>query len=287
MFATGIIVWREVLEAAMVVGLVLAAARGLPRRAFWVASGIACGLAGAVVVAIFAGAIASAAEGMGQEIFNASVLFAAVAMLGWHNVWMARHGAELTNHIKSVGRDVAAGLRPQYLLASIVAVAVLREGSETVLFLYGIMIAQQDEASAMWTGAALGLLLGAGMGYLLYMGLMRLAARPLFTVTGWLIALLAAGMAAQGAGFLVQADLLPALKEPLWDTSALLSQQSIVGRILQVLIGYMERPSGMQVLFYVSTLAALFILSRLYGSVRPRPTSKRDGLSEVKLADRI
>ncbi|MFL6647221.1 MAG: FTR1 family protein [Sulfurifustaceae bacterium] len=271
MFATAVIVWREVLEAAMVVGLVMAAARGLRGRGVWIGSGIAGGIAGAGIVAAFAGSIAAAAQGMGQEIFNAAVLFAAVGMLGWHNVWMSRHGAELAVQIKAVGRDVMAGVRPQYLLATVVGLAVLREGSEVVLFLYGIAIAQQDQPSAMWTGAFVGLALGAGMGLLLYLGLLRLAARHLFAVTGWLIALLAAGMAAQGAGFLVQADVLPSLREPLWDTSAWLSQKDLLGHVLQVLVGYIDRPAGMQVLFYAVTLATILILSRLYGSFPARP----------------
>lgn len=271
MFATAVIVWREVLEAAMVVGLVMAAARGLRGRGVWIGSGIAGGIAGAALVAAFAGSIAAAVQGIGQEIFNAAVLFAAVGMLGWHNVWMSRHGAELAVQIKAVGRDVAAGVRPQYLLASVVGLAVLREGSEVVLFLYGIAIAQQDQPSAMWAGALVGLVLGAGMGALLYVGLLRLAARHLFAVTGWLIALLAAGMAAQGAGFLVQADVLPSLREPLWDTSGWLSQNGVLGHILQVLVGYIDRPAGMQVLFYTVTLASIVILSRVYGSVPARP----------------
>jgi high-affinity iron transporter len=271
MFATAIIVLREVLEAAMVVGLVMAAARGLRGRALWVGSGVAAGIAGAAIVAVFAGSIASAAQGMGQEIFNATILFAAVGMLGWHNVWMARHGAELASEIKSVGRDVMAGVRPHYLLSTVVGIAVLREGSELVLFLYGIAIAQQDEASAMWAGAAIGLAGGIALGSLLYFGLLRLAARHLFTVTSWLIALLAAGMAAQGAGFLVQADILPSLGQPLWDTSALLSQQSLLGRVLQILVGYLDRPAGMQVLFYAATLAAIWTLGRLFGAVPARP----------------
>jgi len=269
----------------MVVGLVLAAASGLPRRRFWVSAGIGTGLAGAVVVAAFAGTIASSVAGMGQEIFNAAVLFAAVLMLGWHNVWMARHGAALASEIKAVGRDVLTGVRPQHVLATIVGVAVLREGSETVLFLYGIAISQQEAAFAMWSGALLGLAVGVAMGYLLYIGLMRLTARRLFAVTGWLIALLAAGMAAQGAGFLTQADLLPPLADPLWDTSGVLSQQSALGRILQVLIGYLERPSGMQAAFYLATLGAIVILSRLYGAAPPRAAASARALGDIKVAD--
>lgn len=273
MFATTVIVFREVLEAAIVVGLVLAAAQGLPRRGLWVGSGIAAGLAGAIVVAAFAGTIAAAAAGMGQEVFNATVLFAAVGMLGWHNVWMARHGAAMAKDINAVGRDVVAGLRPQYLLATVVALAVLREGSEVVLFLYGIVIAQQDNASSLVVGGLIGLGLGGACGYLLYLGLLRFAAKYLFTVTGWLIALLASGMAAQGAGFLSQADLLPSLGDPLWDTSGLLSQQSPLGNLLSVLVGYMDRPSGVQVLFYALTLSTILILTRIYRPFRKSPAA--------------
>lgn len=280
MFATAVIVFREVLEAAIVVGLVMAAAQGLPRRGLWVGSGIAAGLAGSVIVAVFAGAIAAAAQGMGQEIFNATVLFGAVGMLGWHNIWMARHGAALAKDINAVGHDVVTGVRPQYLLATIVGLAVLREGSEVVLFLYGIAIAQHDRASAMLVGALIGLGLGSGSGYLLYLGLLRFAARYLFTVTGWLIALLASGMAAQGAGFLLQADLVPALGDPLWDTSGLLSQQSVLGNLLSVLVGYLDRPAGIQVLFYVVTLATILILTRIY-----RPFRKRSSPPASKLVE--
>jgi len=279
-FATAVIVFREVLEAAIVVGLVLAASQGLRRRGLWIGSGIAAGLGGSVIVAVFAGGIAAAAQGMGQELFNASVLFAAVGMLGWHNIWMARHGAALAKDINAVGRDVVAGLRPQYLLASVVGLAVLREGSEVVLFLYGIAIAQQDQASAMWAGALVGLALGAASGYLLYLGLLRFAARYLFSVTGWLIALLAAGMAAQAAGFLVQADWLPSLRDPFWDTSGLLSQQSVLGNLLSVLIGYLDRPAGIQVLFYAVTLSTILVLSRIY-----RPVRKRAAPPVTKLAE--
>lgn len=276
MFATAVIVFREVLEAALVIGIVLAASQGLRARGFWVGSGIAAGAAGAVLVAIFAGAIAGAAAGIGQELLNAIILFAAVGMLGWHNVWVSRHGATLARDLKSVGVAVAAGARPQYVLATVVGLAVLREGSEVVLFLYGIAAAQGEQAPALLAGGVAGLTLGAGIGLLLYLGLLRLSTRYLFAVTGWLIALLAAGMAAQGAGFLVQADLLPPLGEAVWDTSAILSQRGIVGHALQVLVGYLDRPSGIQVLFYVITLVGISALARLFRAA-PARASVRAG----------
>src|SRR5581483_9897491 len=139
-----VITFREVLEASLVVGLVLAASKGTPRRARWVAGGIGLGIIGAAVVAGFAGEIASLAAGIGQEILNAVVLFGAVLMLGWHNVWMGRHGKEMAVEAAGLGRAVLVGSRPLYALSLAVGLAVLREGSELVLFLYGIAAAGSD-----------------------------------------------------------------------------------------------------------------------------------------------
>src|SRR5215472_17483052 len=160
MLPTAIIVFREVLEAALIVGIVLAASRGAAGRGVWVSGGIAAGILGACLVAGFAATISEAAQGMGQELFNAAILFAAVGMLGWHNIWMQRHGRELAQNATAVGRAVLAGARPLYALAIVVGIAVLREGSEVVLFLYSIAVAGGSSASSMLAGGALGLAAG-------------------------------------------------------------------------------------------------------------------------------
>ena len=141
MLATAIIVFREVLEAALVVGIVLAASRGVAGRGLWVSSGIAAGVFGAALVAACASAIATAVNGIGEELFNAAILFTAVAMLGWRNIWMNRHGRELAANAALLGKAIVGGSRPLYALALVVGIAVLREGSEIMLFLYGIAIA--------------------------------------------------------------------------------------------------------------------------------------------------
>ena len=264
MLGTAIIVFREVLEAALIISIVLAASRGVAWRGVWVSGGVATGLLGACIVAVFAQTIAAAATGMGQEVFNASVLFAAILMLGWHNVWMGRHGRELAQQMNTVGRQVQTGEQPLFALAAVVSLAVLREGSEIVLFLYGIA-AGGGETVSMLTGAALGLGAGAALGLTLYLGILRIPSRHLFTVTNWMILLLAAGMAAQAAGFLVQAGYLPPLQQPLWDTSALLSDRSVVGQILHTLVGYNDRPAGMQLLVYLVTLTIIATLMKVFG----------------------
>lgn len=266
MLPTAIIVFREVLEAALIVGIVMAASRGAMRRGLWVSGGIAAGILGAILVAVFAAAIAAAAQGIGQELFDAGILFAAVGMLGWHNIWMSRHGRELAGNATRLGKDVRSGARPLWALAFAVALAVLREGSEVVLFLYGIALAGQGGPLPMLTGGIIGLALGVAAGTAIYWGLVSIPMRLLFKVTSWLVLLLAAGLASQGAAFLMQANLLPPLGSNLWDTSFLLSDESLTGRILHTLIGYTAQPAGIQLVFYAGTLLTIGGLMRLVGA---------------------
>ena len=274
MLATAIIVFREVLEAALVVGIVLAASRGVPRRGVWVAAGVAAGVLGAALVAAGADATAAAVNGIGQELFNAAILFTAVAMLGWHNVWMNRHGRELSAAAAALGRAVLSGSRPLYALALVVTIAVLREGSEIVLFLYGIAIASGVGGLSMLAGGVLGLAGGVAIGGVIYFGLLAVPLKRLFTVTSWLILLLAAGMASQGAAFLMQANLLPAFGNDVWDTSSILSEHSMLGVLLHVLIGYSAQPAGIQVMFYLATIIVIGALMRVLGQ-RPRSSPGR------------
>src|SRR5258708_11926018 len=172
MLGTAIIVFREVIEAALIVSIVMAACRGLAGRNLWVATGLLSGLLGAGLVAGFAGTLAAAAQGMGPELLNATILLLAVGMLGWHNVWMSRHGRELAQQVQRVSKAVLAGTKPLYALAVVVGVAVLREGSETGLFVYSIATSDGANGAMMLAGGLAGVALGAGLGVVLYFGLL-------------------------------------------------------------------------------------------------------------------
>jgi high-affinity iron transporter len=286
MLATAIIVFREVLEAALVVGIVLAASKGVRDRSLWVGGGVLAGICGAGLVAFFAETIADAMAGIGQEVLNATILFLAVAMLGWHNIWMGRHGRELAQQAADLGKAVTRGTRPLYALAVVVGMAVLREGSELVLFLYSLAAGGAAGVVDMAGGGVLGLAAGIAIGAALYFGLLRIPTKHLFTVTSWLILLLAAGMASQGAAFLVQADILPALDPTVWDSSALLSEGSIPGKVLHALVGYVARPAGIQVVFWAGTLVVIGGLMRFTnrGPMLPkRPSSHLAGAVAVAL----
>jgi high-affinity iron transporter len=282
MLATAIIVFREVLEAALIVGIVMAATRGIRGRGAWIGGGIVAGALAATVVAGAAETIAGAVSGIGQELFNAAILFAAVAMLGWHNIWMTRHGREMAGAATRLGADVRAGKEPLWALSFAVGLAVLREGSEVVLFLYGIAAAGDNGAGAIAVGGGLGLAAGVAAGAGIYLGLVSIPLRHLFRVTSWLVLLLAAGMASQAAAFLLQADLLPPLGTTLWDTSFLLSEQSLGGRVLHTLVGYTAQPAGIQLVFYLATLLVIGSLMRLVGGT-PAAEPQRAGRATPSL----
>ena len=267
MLAALVIVFREIIEAGLIVGIVLAATRGVPRRGLWVGYGVLAGTLGACLVAASAGRIAALFEGQGQELFNAGILILAVGMLAWHNVWMASHGRVMAKEMREVGSAVAAGRKPLTALAIVCGVAVLREGSEIVLFLYSIAASGSTSVAAMAAGGALGLLGGACLSALVYLGLVTVPARHLFRVTSGLIILLAAGLAAQAIALVQQAGHLEVLTSTVWDSSWLLGDDTLGGRLVHTLIGYTARPNGAQIAVYLSTIVVIAGLMRLFPSL--------------------
>ncbi len=268
MLAALVIVFREAIEAGLIVGIVLAATKGVARRGRYVAVGILGGAFGACLVAAFAGELSHLFAGTGQDLFNACVLLTAVVMLAWHNVWMSSHGRAIATEMKNVGAAVASGERTLMALTIVVGVAVLREGSEVVLFLYGIASQGGTSSASMLTGGVLGVGAGAAFSALMYFGLLAIPTGRLFAVTSALITLLAAGMASQAVLFLQNAGYLQFLMTPMWDTSWLLPQEGegilgIIGRVLHTLVGYSDSPNGLQLVAYVTTVVTVGALMQL------------------------
>ncbi|HVX03758.1 MAG TPA: FTR1 family protein [Rhodanobacteraceae bacterium] len=256
MLGIALLVFREVLEAALIVTVVAAATRGVSRRSLFVGGGIALGVIGAIVVAVCMGFIEGSLGGIGQEVFQAVVLLTAVVMIGWHVTWMSSHGKEMVQQMQRVTDSVKAGSSSIAILLAVVALAVLREGSEVVLFLFGMAAGGAGKLGFIG-GVPLGLAGGVVVGFALYFGLLRIPIRYFFSATNWMLVVLASGLAASAAGFLIQANLLPAWGNQLWDTSWLLTNQSIVGQAVHVLTGYEARPAGMQLVFWLMTFVLL------------------------------
>ena len=268
MFGTAIIVFRETLEAALFVGIMAAATRGLAGRSRWLTAGVLAGSAGALALAAGAEQISALADGVGQDLVNASILALALAMLTWHCVWVSNHGARAAAEARALGSSFKQGQRAPWALMIVVALSVLREGAETVLFVAGY--ATGSGLTGTLTGALAGVLSGSAIGALIYLGLSRVPVQRMFAVTNTLILLLAASIASQLARALSQAGLINVWGQPLWDTSRVLRMDSPVGTLAHALVGYDAQPSGLQLAFYA--LALLVIVS---GSRWVRASLKR------------
>ncbi|MBX3604327.1 MAG: FTR1 family protein [Piscinibacter sp.] len=263
MFATALIVFRESLEAALFVGIVAAATRGLSGRARWLSAGVGVGVLGAIALALLAQRLSGWLDGLGQDVVNIGVLSIALAMLLWHCVWVTTHSREMASGAKQLGRSVEDGHRTPWALLVAIALAVLREGAETVLFVGGSLVGSGGTSTGPALAAGLlGLLAGALVGVIIYAGLARIPARHVFSVTNLLIALLAGSLASQLARALAQAGFVNVGSTPLWDTSHLLAPDSAFGTFLRALIGYDAQPSAAQLAFYLATLLFIYAGTR-------------------------
>jgi high-affinity iron transporter len=251
------VIFREVLEIALILVIVLAATRGLQGRMKLVALGLVLGALGSVIIAFFTDQISNLMQGMGQEIFNALIMFTAVFFLSWTVIWMQRHGKELAQDINKVGQDILSGEKSAYVLVAVIALASFREGAEIVLFTYGMAASDAYSLMAIITGGFLGAAAGITVGLMIYFGLLQSIKKHLFAVTSWMLIILTAGMAAQGANFLIAAGVLPEIKAALWDSSNILSAHGVLGEFLSVMIGYTPRPTATEFIFYVLTLSLI------------------------------
>jgi len=264
MFAAALIVFRETLEAALFVGIIAAATKQLPLRGRWLAGGVATGVAGALLLALTAEQVGAWADGIGQDLVNIGILAVALSMLVWHCVWVSTHGRQMAMKARQFGSLVQGGQRKPWALFVAVALAVLREGAETVLFVAGSLTGGGTVgATSVLLACALGLFAGAVVGVGLYAGLSRIPTQKLFAATNVLIALLAASIASQLARALTQAGLVERGTAPLWDSSAWLASDSALGALLHALVGYDARPSALQLGFYVAVLAVIYMGTRL------------------------
>jgi high-affinity iron transporter len=268
MLPTATIVFREIIEVALVITIVLAATRGVPNRLQLVIGGLGLGILGSIIIAFFTEAIASAIHGVGQEVFNAGIMFVAVIFLSCTVIWMKKHGRELAQNINTMGKEVVAGKKSVYVIVGVVALATFREGAEIVLFTYSMTASGAYGLSEITIGGALGATGGVLVGAMLYMGLLRAAQKHLFTVTSWMLIVLTAGIAAQGANFLIAANILPVLHPQLWDTSFLIDGSGFIGETLNILTGYTPKPTGMELLVYLTVLLFTAMAYKVAGTPR-------------------
>ncbi len=252
MGATFLITAREGFEAALLLGLVYASLNRIGRRDQFrdVTIGAWLGFLASVLMGIAVTLLSGPLLDLGPDLIAAAVIFTAVGLLTWHGWWMRQHARAIRGEVEHRIQD-AEMTRRLWAVGLIAFMGVFREGAETVLFLWGLMT--QVGASHGWDsalGAVLGLGVAAAMGWGMYRGGSRLSLPRFFAVTSVLILFLAAGLFSTGLGRLQALSVLPAA-DTLWDTSAALNDQSVLGSFLNGLVGYRARPSTIEAVGYV------------------------------------
>ena len=272
MLGTGIIVFRETLEAALFIGIVAASTKGLDKRTRWLSLGVAMGMFGSLLMASAMDSISNWAEGFGTDLVTACMLILALAMLAWHCVWVSAHAKDMVKDARSLGSNAASGNSSLWALSIAVGLSVLREGAETVLFVGGLVSGSTESTTVIALSVLAGLVSGTLAGWLVYAGLGKVKPHRLFAITNVLILLLAGNLASQLAKTLNQADWLPYLSDFAWDISGLMPNDSAPGMLLHGIVGYDANPMQLQLVFYISTVVLIYIASRwVHQRVNPRP----------------
>jgi len=262
MLQIAIVVFREILEISLILGILTAATKEIKGRTKWILSGLGLGLIGSFCLAFFTDKISESLDGVGQEIFNGAVLITAATMISWTVIWMQKHAKSLSGELKNLSHSIKVGKKPLYSLLLVSLFSVLREGAEVVLFSYSSYISGV-ELNKIILGLFIGLSCGVTIGIALYFGMLKIFGKYFFTVTTWILIFLASGITAQAFGFWINADIMPALGNPIWDSSSILSQDSIFGKFMHMFLGYIDRPAGLQIIAYLTNLIILIFGLRL------------------------
>ena len=267
MLASALIAFREGLEAALIVGIVLGVLRklGHAQRGGSVWAGVGAAVIASVVVGLILNALGVAFEGRGEQIFEGIAMLLAAVVLTWMIFWMQRQGRHIQAELESdVRRATAVG--SGWALFGLAFVAVLREGIETALFLTAAAFGTTPGQTLI--GGALGLAAAVVLGWLVFAAGKRLNVRAFFRATSVLLVLFAAGLVAQAVHEFQEAAQLPALVEHVWDVNPILDERSGAGAFLKALFGYNGNPSLLEVIAYGVYVAVVGALGLRQGWVR-------------------
>jgi len=258
MLASLLLTFREGLEAALIVGIILGYLAQIGhqdrRRWVWAAVGIATVLSIGVAVALEI--IGAEFEGTAEYVFEGIAMLTAVVVLTWMIFWMRNHAHLIAHELKDDLHD-AINKQHNWALFGVAFLAVFREGIETALFLTAARLASDGVSTII--GGSVGLALAVIAGWAIYSSSVHLNVRRFFDVTSVLLLVFAAGLLAHGVHEFQEAGLLPVFVEHLWDTSAILDDGSDGGAVLRVLTGYNDNPSLLEVISYIGYWLTLVV----------------------------
>lgn len=278
MIAEGLITFRETLEAALVVGVILAYLTktqqfGYKKFVWW---GVLFGILASIIAAIIFVSLFGGLSGKAEEIFEGTLMFVAAFLLTTMILWMARQGKYVARHLEE---KTAQEIREGHALGilTLIFFAVLREGVETVIFLGAVSRVEQISL----LGSSLGILTALILSWLFFLGILKLRIGPFFLITSILLIFFAAGLIAHGIHEFQEAAVLPVFIEHVWDINWLIDEKGTLGGILKALFGYNANPSLLEV---IGWLAYLILIFGVYRNIEKFLPSKAKLGDETKVS---
>lgn len=263
MFQVTIAVFREFLEISILVSLFSAFGKNIKNFNILLAIGMALGCIGAGIIALFTEQISDSLDGMGHEVFEAIIILTTVALICSTIIWMKRYSKILKDKLSSIDGSNDS-LSSKIMIILLIGTTIFREGSEIVLILYSISAIDGSQSAVYIQGFALGAILGTSVGLGLYYGLFKFATKYIFTISSLVMTFIAAGLAAEAAKILVSVGAIDFLTYRLWDTSFVVSDDTILGKILKIMIGYTSKPTAIELIFYTSVLSLIFFTNQFF-----------------------
>lgn len=264
MFKIALVVFRESLEIALLLGVIMAVTKQIEKSKIYTITGVMIGAVLAAFFAFFTRSISVSFGGMGDEVFSAFIILLTVVLISWTIIWMQGYGARVKRNLGELSDKISSGNANYIMLVLIVAATILREGIEMIILVYSISSVETINSNSYILGVIIGMSSGFIVGIVIYLGLVKLTNQQyIFRICSVLLMLIAAGFAAQAAGIMTSAGIVTIMTDRVWDSSWLVADRSVWGRLLNMTTGYIARPNGLQVIFYTGTIIIINLLIQI------------------------
>ena len=268
-----IITFRETLEAALIIGIILAYLHKTNQTQYnkHVYFGTIAAIIGSIIAAIAFNTLLGGFEGANEQLFEGILMVVGTILISWMILWMMQQ-RHLTKKIEG---EVKEKIQKHNALAiaGLVFVSALREGVETVIFLGALNL--QDGVGFSLAGALIGIIVAIGIGYGLFKHFLKIKLKTVFNATSILLILFAAGLLAHGVHEFEEAGVIPSVIEHIWDINPplnpdgslpLLHEKGVIGSIATGLFGYNGNPSLVEVIAYIAYITAMYFLWKKYSN---------------------
>lgn len=264
MFQVAIVIFREFLEISILLGLFSAVARNIKDFKIYLTAGILLGCFGASIIAFFTDQISESLDGIGSEIFDASIILLTVAMICSTLIWMNNYGRQLKTTISNYKEGLETNTISRTMFVTLISTTMFREGSEIVLLLKSISTINHEQNYVYLIGFAIGSIAGILCGVAIYFGLFKFANKYIFAISNIFMTFIAAGLSADSARIFSSVGVINSFSSVVWDSSSIISDDSITGKFLKIAIGYSARPIGLEILFYLSTILIIVFFRKIF-----------------------